>query len=161
MISPAMVDALLQPWLGPGLCEALFPLIEEITARLCSYTGSVAPDTLSAWLDSALFQAVRAETRGKMLIPLPDGGMVRVRVEDFAVMADELMYLPFAALPVDARSFAVLQDYSMRASSLSALRVLYTRFAAMQSKEELTAIASVARNCYPAFRLRGWLDQNT
>ena len=161
MISPAMVDALLQPWLGPGLCEALFPLIEEITARLCDYTGSTPPDALNAWLDSTLFRAVHAETKGKMLIPLPDGGMVRVRVEDFAVMADELMYLPFAALPVNAGSFALLQDYSMRASSLSALKVLYTRFAAMQTPEELEAIASVARNCHPAFRLRGWLDQNT
>lgn len=158
MISTSMVDAVLQPWLGPGLCEVLFPLIGEITARLCTYTGSTPPDALSAWLDSTLFQAVRTETKGKMLIPLPDGGLVRVRVEDFSAMADELMYLPFAALPVDARSFMLLQDYSMRASSLSALKVLYTRFADMQSKEELKAIASVARSCYPAFRLRGWLD---
>lgn len=158
MISAAMVDALLQPWLGPGLCETLFPLIEEITARLCTYTGYAPPDKLAAWLDSALFQAVRRETKGKMLVPLPDGGMVRVQVDDFAVMADELMYLPFSALPVDARGFSLLRDYSMRASSLSALRVLYTRFAGMQSPEELKAIAAVAKSCYPAYRLRNWPD---
>ena len=92
-----------------------------------------------------------------MLVPLPEGGMVRVKVDDFSVMADDLMYLAFSAFPVDQRHFQVLKEYSMRASSLSALRALYTRYAAMQSPEELSAIATVAVKCYPPFRLRGWL----
>lgn len=157
MITAAQVDILLQPWLGPQLCEKLFPLVEEIAGRLRGYAGGTPPDALAQWLDSALFQAVRAETNGKMLIPLPDGGLVRVRVDDFAVMADELMYLPFSTFPADQRHFLLLQEYSMRASSLSALRVLYTKFAALQSPEELETIAAVAKSCYPAFRLRGWL----
>ena len=157
MAAVAQVEILLQPWLGSRLCGALFPLMEEIAARLSTYTGYSPPDTLAQWIDSALFQSVRAETQGRMLVPLPEGGMVRVKVDDFAVMADELMYLTFSAFPADQRHFTVLRDYSLRASSLAALRTLYTRFSAMQSPEELEAIASVAKKCYPPFRLRGWL----
>lgn len=157
MIAVAQIEIILQPWLGPRLCEALFPLFEEIAALLNSYAGSTPPESLAAQIDSMLFQAVRMKTGKKMLMELPDGGFVRIQVEDFSVMADELLFPVFASFPVDQQHFSLLKEYSLRASSLSALRVLYTRFSRLQTREELDAIALVARKCYPAFRLRGWL----
>ena len=158
MIAEAQVMIALQPWLGAHLLGLLSPVIQDITGRLNAYSSHREPDELQEALDSLLFFAVRDATRGSMLIQLPDERLIRIRVEDFFVMADDLMLLVFEKLPVDQRHLVLLREYSMRKPSLSALRVLYTRFAALQTADELAAIRSVARSCHPAFRLRGWLD---
>lgn len=132
--------------------------MEEMTYRLNAYSSRQAPDDLNDDLDSLLFRSVREITRGSMLAQLDDDSFIRIQVEDFSTMADELMLLVFQKFPVDSRHLMLLREYSMRKSSLSALRVLYTRFASMQTHQELAAIASVARACHPPFRLRGWLD---
>ena len=92
-----------------------------------------------------------------MLAQLPDDTFVRVQVQDFAVIADELMLLPFLDFPRDGEHLQFLREYSLQHASLSALRVLYTRFGAQQSPKELSAIVSVVKSCYPAFRWREWL----
>ena len=158
MVAVAQVEIALHPWLGTPLSRALFPVMVKIAAKLNAYTGIAPPDELASWLDSTLFLAVRKATAGSMLAALPDGTAVRIRLEDFAVMADELLFLVFAAFPPDEHHYLLLREYSMHSSSLSALRALYTRFAAWQTDEELRAIAAVAKSCHPAFRLRGWLE---
>ena len=157
MVSQAQVMIVLRPWLGGPLLEALTPTAREIAGRLNGFTFGGGRDGLAGELDSLLFRAVRQATGGKMLIPLDDGTWVRSRLEDFAAMADELMLLPFLELPVDRKHLQCLRDYALRHPSLSALRALYTRFAPLQTGEELAAIASVAKSCYPAFRWREWL----
>ena len=157
MVSQAQVMIVLKPWLGGPLLEALTPTVREIAGRLNGFSFFGNQDDLAGELERVLFSAVRAATKGKMLIALDDGTFVRSRMEDFSAMADELMLLPFLELPVDERHLRDLREYSMRHPSLSALRALYTRFASLQTPEELAAIASVAKNCYPAFRWREWL----
>ena len=158
MVSQAQVMIVLKPWLGGPLLEALTPTVSEIAGRLNGFSFGGSRDGLAAELDSLLFRAVRQATGGRMLIALEDGTWVRVRLEDFAAMADELMLLPFLELPADEKQLQSLRDYSMRYPSLSALRTLYTRFAPLQTREELAAIASVVKSCYPAFRWREWLQ---
>ena len=157
MVAQGQVMIVLMPWLGAPLLEALWPLAGDIAALLSGFSICRPEEDLAGKLDSMLFCAVRQQTRGSMLVQVEDGTLVRVRLEDFAAMADELMLLAFEELPVDSRHLICLRDYSMRHASLSALRALYTRFAPLQSPQELAAIASVARSCYPAFRWRGWL----
>lgn len=159
MISVAQVEAALRPWLGARLSEALLPVMEEIAGLLNGYAPQhAAPDALSARLNSLLFRAVREETGGFMLAMLQDGSWIRIRVEDFETMADDLLLLVFERFPADSFHLLLLREYSMRQSSLAALRTLYTRFASLQTPKELETIASVARACHPAFRLRGWLE---
>lgn len=158
MVSQAQVMIVLKPWLGGPLLEALTPTVGEIAGLLNGFSFGGSRDGLAAELDSLLFRAVRQATGGRMLIALEDGTWVRVRLEDFAAMADELMLLPFLELPTDEKQLQSLRDYSMRYPSLSALRALYTRFAPLQTREELAAIASVVKSCYPAFRWREWLQ---
>ena len=158
MVSQAQVMIVLKPWLGGPLLEKLSPTVREIAGRLNGFSFGGKQDDLAGEIDSLLFLAVREATGGNMLIALEDGTWVRSRLEDFAAMADELMLLPFLELPVDETHLQSLQDYSMRHPSLSALRALYTRFASLQTGEELSAIASVAKSCYPAFRWREWLQ---
>ena len=159
MIAASQVMIALQPWLGAPLARAIEPCMDEITHRLNAYSSRQAPDQLQDDLDSLLFCAVRDATRGRMLIQMEDGSLIRIQVDDFATMADELLYLLFSQFPVDGRHLLLLQEYSMRRESLSALKTLYTRFAALQSPQELQMIASVARSCHEPYRLRGWLDQ--
>ena len=157
MVSQGQVMIVLKPWLGGPLLEALTPAVRQIAGRLNGFSIRGSLDGLAGELDSLLFRAVRDATEGSMLIALEDGTWVRSRLEDFAAMADELMLLPFLELPVDEKHLRSLRDYSMHHPSLSALRALYTRFASLQTGEELSAIASVAKSCYPAFRWREWL----
>lgn len=157
MVSQGQVMIVLRPWLGGPLLEALMPTVREIAGRLNGFSIGGSWDGLAGELDSLLFRAVRQVTGGNMLIALDDGTWVRSRLEDFAAMADELMLLPFLELPVDQTHLQYLRDYSIHNPSLSALRALYTRFAPLQTGEELAAIASVAKSCYPAFRWREWL----
>ena len=157
MISQGQVVNLLGPWLGPPLLEALQPMMGDIAGRLNGFSIRRCGDTLADSLDSLLFSAVREATDGSMLARLEDGSFVRIRVEDFSEMADELMYLIFQEFPLDGEHLRFLRDYSMGRASLSALRALYVRFGAWHTPGELAAIASVVKSCYPPFRWRGWL----
>ncbi len=158
MIAQSQVIITLRPWLGPYLTETLSPLMADLAVRLNGFSVKRDIGQMTDELDRLLFNAVRVATRGALLILLEDGTWVRVRLEDFAAMADELMLLPFMELPADESHLHELRDYSMHHPSLSALRALYTRFACLQTREELNAIASVAKSCYPAFRWREWLE---
>lgn len=157
MIAQSQIIATLRPWLGPYLTESLSSLMGDIAVRLNGYSIRRDMGQLTDDLDSLLFNAVRLATRGTLLIQLEDGGWVRLRLEDFSTMADELMLLVFLDFPVDEAHFQKLRDFSMHRASLSALRALYTHFSFMQTSQELRTIASVARSCYPAFRWREWL----
>ena len=156
MIAQAQVMVTLRPWLGAPLMQAVDGVIREIAGRLNGFSIH-RDDELARTLDSMLFQAVREATQGKMLIALEDGSFVRVRLEDFSAMADELMLLAFNELPVDSRHLLFLRDYSMRASSLSAIRALYERFREYETADELKALRRVARGSYPEYRWRSWL----
>ena len=158
MIAQSQVMAVLRPWLGAPLLEALSPLTANLAGRLNGFSIQRGEDHWAQEIDSALFLAVRRATRGSMLAQLEDGTYVRVRLEDFSAMADELLFLSFDAFPLDEAHLKFLRDYSMRHESLSALRALYTRFADMQTAQELTMISSVVKKCYPPFRWRHWLD---
>lgn len=159
VISQAQVMMVLEPWLGARLTQALMPTLAEIASRLNAASPRQDLNALAKEMDSLLFRAVHQATRGAMLIEVPDGSWVRSRVEDYAVMADELLGLVFDEFPVNDDYLYYLRAYSIAHPSLSALRVLYTRFAPLQTDAELAAIASVARGCYPPFRWRLWLTQ--
>ena len=157
MISQAQVTELLTPWLGGPLLSVLEPMTGDIAGRLNGCSIGRNAETLADELDSLLFRSVRSATEGSMLVQLPDDTFVRVQVQDFAVMADELMWLIFQGFPTDSEHFQFLREYSLCHASLSALRALYTRFGAQQSPKELAAIVSVVKSCYPPFRWREWL----
>ena len=159
MISQAKVMQVLEPWLGARQIQALMPTQADIADRLNGASPRQDLNALAQEMDSLLFRAVHQATRGTMLIQLPDDTWVRSRVEDYAVMADELLGLALDELPVDAEHLLFLRSYALAHPSLSALRVLYTRYAALETKDELAAIASVARGCYPPFRWRLWLAE--
>ncbi|MBQ9265101.1 MAG: hypothetical protein IJ189_12965 [Clostridia bacterium] len=158
MIAKSQVIVALRPWLGDGLSQAMDGPMDCITQWLNAWSPRQDLGELADQIDSLLFRSVREATRGHMLIQLEDGSWVRIRVEDFAAMADDVMEPLLNSFPVDADHLLLLRSFSMNHPSLSALKALSTRFAPLQTAEELAAIASVVKSCYPAFRWRAWLD---
>lgn len=158
VVAQGQVLGLMQPWLGTELTAALAPAAEDITRRLNAYTIRQDPDELLAQIDSLLFRAVHGATRGSMIVALPDGSRVRMRLDDISALADEILFLALNELPADQKHLQAVQQFSLRRDSLSALRALYVHFAPLETREELNAIAALTRNCYPPFRWREWLD---
>lgn len=105
-----------------------------------------------------MFMAVREDTKGRMILLLDSGQYMRIRVEDFAVLADELLYLLLRSLPKNDENFRLIRDYSMRQGSLSALRALYADYLPFQTEEELRVLKRLITTCHPPFRWRGWLE---
>ena len=158
MIQLEHVADTLRPWLGDALLQRIPRVISEAQRRLSTFTiGRDDLVALSHSLEGLIYTAVRRETDATFLVALPDGSSVRMEPDDFAVIADELMWLLFERFPIDARYLMLLRDYSVRVSSLSAIRALYTRFREYQTSEELKALRRVARGSFPAFRWQDWL----
>lgn len=158
MVQPEAAAALLQPWLG-----SLFLSQSDVCARACglldAFDGAAGDfDALFHSLDTLLFHTVHDMTRGDMRVLLDDGRVMRVRVDDIAQMADEVLYLRLRTLTHSAYQCGRLRAYAMTHDSLSALRALYVDFAAFQTRDELDLIARTARACHPAYRWRAWLN---
>ncbi len=158
-MAPERTASVLRPWLGSDFVAAHAPLMERLCLRLTRFLPQRDSLALTAQdLDSLLFMAVRDATGGRMLLRMDNDTYIRVRLADFAVMADELLCLLMEKLPVDEQSFLLIRDYSLHAGSLAALKALYLRYEAFQSPEEFKTIVRVIRTCHPPFRWRGWLQ---
>lgn len=150
--------ATLRPWLGSDFVAANAELMARLAFRLTHFT--VGRDNLpkaAQDIDTALFMAVRDATGGRMILRLDDNRHMRVKVDDFAIMADELLYLLMHGLPRDEKSFLAVREYSVRHGSLAALRALYLDYQAFQTDEEWRTVERVIKTCHPPFRWRGWL----
>ena len=160
MVQEEAAAQALRPWLGAAFLAAC-----DVCSRACAQingfpleTGDIA--ALYSRLDTLLFQQIRELTEGDMRVLLDDGRVIRVRVDDVDQMADELLYLALRSLPRNPEQYERVRAFAMRQSSLAALRVLYTRFSAFQTEDELALIARTARACHPPYRWRGWLAED-
>lgn len=159
MISPVAVNTRLLPWLGTAFLTQHQPLCERASQLLFAFQ----PDrdmlaTLAQQLDNLLFMAVREQTQGRMALQMDDGQLYRLRINDFALMADELLYLLFEAMEPTPTHQAIIREYSLRSGSLSALRALYLLYAGHQSPEENATIRRIIVSCHPPWRFRQWLE---
>ena len=161
MIELERVAQTLRPWLGDELVRRMPRVMTEAQRRLSTYTvGRDDRGQLSYSLEGLMYTAVRKETEATFLVTLEDGSRVRMETDDFAVIADELMWLLFEQFPIDARHLMLLRDYSVQVSSLSAIRALYERFREYETLDELKALRRVARGSYPAYRWQSWLGND-
>lgn len=153
------VKALLRPWLGQALLNCCD--VAQRTADVLFSFDDTKDDLaqLSETLDEMLFRTVHDLTRGQMRVQLDDGRRMRVYVDDFAVMADELMYLQLQRWVRSAFNCQRLRYFAMTHDSLSALRALYVDFAAFQTPDERAFIARTVREGHAPFRWRSWLDE--
>ncbi len=150
---------ILKAWLGSDFLSRQDRLDEKVQLKLAGFRpGKDSLQRLSQEVDSLLFMAVRDATRGRMTLLMDSGRYIRIRVEDFSTLADELLYPMLKGLPRDDQTFQTLSEYSMRHGSLSALRALYVDFRPWQTEEELRILRRVITTCHQPFRWRGWLE---
>ena len=76
-----------------------------------------------------------------------------------AAITDDLMGVIFDKLTPFSANFIKLNDYSLRVYSLSALRVLYQRYASFYTKEEFDFMVHMIRTIYPPERYAAWLKE--
>jgi len=151
------VSRALHPWVGSYMLEST-PLSEETADVLRSY-APYKEDLLKLCkrLDSFLFMALRRYTTGTMRVYLDSGREARIRMADYPLLTDDVLGVLMDSLSPYSVNFELLKNYSMQQPSLSALRVLYTRYQSFQTAEELAAIARTVRTCHPRERYVSWL----
>jgi len=154
------ISALLRPWLGQalldftGICDGVGQLLDAFDVMHGNYAD------LFEGLKSLLVRTVYHLTKGSFVVVRDDMRQVRVRMEDFALMADALLYLKFCTLVHSAWNCNRVREYALSHDSLSALRALYVDFGEFQTAEEKEMLAYTVRTCHPAFRWRSWLPED-
>lgn len=153
------VAHMLRPWLGGAFIARNAETMEVIALKLLGFRPEKdSLEALAFQLDNLLFMQAREDTRGKMTLQMDSGQMVRLRMNDFSLMADELLFLLFERLPKTARNQALIRSYSMRSVSLSALKALYLLYGDMQEPEENATLRRIITGSHPPFRWKQWID---
>lgn len=163
MIQVEHAQRLLRPWLGQALldctnlCEDVALMLDDFDVMHGDY-GHLAEE-----LKRLIFRTVHAITRGDLTVFRDNGARARIRMEDFDIMADSLLYLVFHTLVHSAWNCSRIREFALSHDSLSAIRALYVDFAEFQTAEEKAMLAYTARTCHPSFRYRAWLkdDEDT
>ncbi len=159
MIAVSQIVCALTPWLGSCFLSQNEGTVNSIATKLNTFVlGRESFESLAIKINDMLFFAVRSFTDGKMALKMDSGLSYRIRMEDFGVMTDDLLYLLFAALPKNRQHCLALQDYSIKNNSLAALRALYMDFASFQTEEERLTLKKVIVSCFDKARWRYWLD---
>ncbi len=159
MAASRQVAETLRPWLGGAFLARNPELLDVIALKLYGFRPERdSLETLSFQLDNLLFMQVREDSQGKLTLVMDNGQMVRLRMNDFSLMADELLYLLFEGLPANARNQAIIRTYSMKSTSLSALRALYLLYRDLQEPEETAVLKRLITGGHPRFRWQRWID---
>lgn len=147
--------------IGEALRERLGVRLSELVAQDaaralegCAPSGE-ALDAAAKRVETAIFRALYREL-GVSMLYLDDAGRCRrVSTDDLPELADCVMGVLFAQMPINPTSYSLLHDYALRVGSLAALCVLYRRFRAY-SGEEHDLIGRVLRDRY-AGNMPDWL----
>ena len=149
----------LRPWLGALFVEANAALCDELADHLRQYAPyRQSLESLRDGLESLLITRLNGLTRRTMTVATDNYTRRRLRLDDIREMADDLMGVVFDGLTPVSSNFIKLNDYSLRAGSLNAMRVLYQKYASFYTQEELDFLASMIRSAYPRERYAAWLD---
>lgn len=158
-IKTSDVRQALRPSLGSELVDGT-PVAEQMAQVLRGYASYRDTFfTLQERLANTLFNMLYSLLGPSMTVRLDDGSSVRIRISDLPDIADDAMYALFSGLTVYSVNYESLKDYSLRAGSLSAMRVLYEKYDAFQSPEEKRLMARVIRGGYPQSRYTAWLPE--
>ena len=159
-VQVAEVEQVLRPLLGSMLMDSC-PLAEQLADFLRTY----APykQTLEEYrdqLEKLITDLLNRYTHGSMLVVADNYQPVQLGGEQVRRLTDEVMGILFDKLTPFSANFLKLNDYSLRVQSLSALRVLVTRYASYYSEEELRFMARIIRSIYLPVRYQDWLPED-
>ncbi len=153
----ADIQNVMRPWLGSqfvAYCYASDRIASMMQRFDCGFDDF---GSLVSAMDSIIFESIHALTGGGMHLPLDNGNLVRIAVDDCALIADDLLYLAIKNVPQTPFFYEKLRSYSFSSDSLSVLRVLYERFADEQSPDELERMILTIKACHLPSRWASWL----
>ena len=151
------VEAAVAPLLGTMLVHSC-PIVEDLTDLLRNYAPyRQSLEEFRDEVENALLRLLGRYTHGSMLVIADNYQPVRLGREMLRLVTDEVMGVLFENLTPFSANFIKLNDYSLRVESLSALRVLVTRYASYYTQEDLRFMARMIRSIYPPHRYQGWL----
>ncbi|MBE5801663.1 MAG: hypothetical protein E7319_05175 [Clostridiales bacterium] len=154
------IEQAIMPLLGSMLLQSS-PLADD----LAEFLGAYAPYRQSLLdlrdeLEALLLRLLNRYTHGSMLVITDSYRPLRLGRDQLRRIADDLMGVLFEKLTPFSANFIKLNDYSLRVQSLTALRVLVTRYASFYTEEELRFIKQMIRAIYPPHRYQGWLEDD-
>ena len=156
-VMAAEVEQVLHPLLGSMLMDSC-PLAEELTAFLRTYAPyRQSLEEYRDELEKLISTLLKRFTNGSMLVIADNYQPVQLGPEQVRRLTDEMMGVLFDKLTPFSANFIKLNDYSLRVQSLSALRVLITRYASYYTEEELRFMARIIRSIYLPVRYQDWL----
>ena len=149
----------LAPRLGSELVDGtdIADQVAQVLRGYASYRDTL--EQLAERLANTLFNALYNILGPSMTVRLDNGAFTRIRLSDLPEIADDALYALFNQLTVYSVNYETLKDYSLRAESLSAMRVLYEKYDDFQSPEEKALMARVIRTGYPPARYEAWLPR--
>ena len=158
-IEQADVERVLRPWLG-SLFLNTHPLAEVVTEKLSNYAPYRQDfESLRSELEVLLITKLNSLTGGSLTVILDNYRSRRLGQTAITAMTDDLMGVVFDKLTPFSANFLKLNEYSLHNESLSALRVLYQKYASFYSPDELAFMVQMIRNVYPEERYRAWLTR--
>ena len=158
-VSTAEVERVLRPWLG-----SLFVNANPLAELLAEHMRAYAPyrqtlESLREELEKLLMTRLNSLTNGSLTVILDNYRSRRLTMSVIADITDDLMGLIFDKLTPFSANFIKLNDYSLHVPSLSALRVLYEKYASYYSEDEFAFMVRVIKNGYPPERYSAWLKE--
>lgn len=156
-VTTEQVARALRPYLGTpltaetGLCAHLAQVINGYAPYRDSF------EELARRVEKCLFDDLYAILGPQMVLRLDDGRLIRIRMRELPELADEAMGAMFEGMKVYSVNYDNLKDYAMRCGSLSAMRVLYQKYADFHSGDEQALMVRIIRERYPAWRFTQWL----
>ena len=124
----------------PGVWDRAAALLQNYAPYRDTFSG------LAARLEDVLFNTVYEQLGPSMGAQMDDGTVRRIRSAELKDAADDVMGVLFENLKVYSVTFHSLHEYAMKAGSLSAMRILYTRYAEFMTEPEREIIARVLRD---------------
>ncbi len=151
------LETALRPWLG-SLFLTSNPMLSQLTQMMRSYAPyKQTLESLRDQLESFLLTSINRYTHGSMMVLNDQYKTVRLGQGHISWITDDVMGVLFDKLTPFSANFIKLNDYSLRVQSLSALRVLYQKYASFYSEEDLRFLKEMVRRTYPPEKYRDWL----
>lgn len=151
------LEMVLRPWLG-SLFLTSNPMLDQLTQMMRGYAPyKQTLEDLRDQLESFLLTSINRYTHGSMMVLNDQYKTVRLGQGHIGWITDDVMGVLFDKLTPFSANFIKLNDYSLRVQSLSALRVLYQKYASYYSEEDLRFLKEMIRRTYPPEKYRDWL----
>ena len=157
-VNPDDVNDVLKPWLGTLFLMST-PLSREIAYEIMRYAP--ARETFAQLrdrLEHQMLMSINKLTRSSMCIMVEDYRTKRLTLGEIEDMTDDLIGIVFDRLSPFSSNFERLNAYALQHASLSALRVLYQKYASFYSEEEYVFMVKMIKKTYPRERYQAWLQ---